>query len=111
MSRFHHWARESIRLHPAPDGKPIRVLRFTPKDRSLGQTTRGTHYWTISVHRALPDVAAWLVFLHELAHVHAWNESDPIDHSCCGDPSCRHWGCWFARLWREHHYEGDHWLD
>lgn len=108
MTRFRRWTRDALATHPAPDGKPVRVVLRAPADGALAQAHRGDHIWSIFITPGLPDQFAWVLFQHELAHVHAWDDDDPLDHSDCGDPACRHWGCAMARLEREHGWDRDH---
>jgi hypothetical protein len=88
---------------------PIRVrLVANMPGRDLADCVRRSDHYLVRVDRRLPDLLRWFVLLHELSHAVAWDESAEIDHNDCGDTGCLHYGCAYARLWREHHHDQDH---
>jgi hypothetical protein len=91
-------------------GLPIRVrLVDSLPDGSLADCGRRAGYFNIRIVRDVPDLMRWFLYLHEAAHAVAWDADAEIDHSDCGKAGCSHWGCAYARLWREHHHDADHW--
>lgn len=84
----------------------IRTVARLP-GRLFADCARLRDHYLVRVDRSLPEELRWLALLHETAHTLAWDPTSEIDHSDCGDPSCLHFGCAYARLWREHHSDAD----
>lgn len=106
--RWRRWVRELRETFPPPDGERVRIVRNLPR-AVPGETKHSpSGITTIYIDSRAPDLFAWWILVHEWSHLFAWEGE--IDHSDCGQP-CKHWGCWHARIWREHHHDGDHWAD
>jgi hypothetical protein len=104
--QWRDWVTYARSLRGAGD-LPIRVRLVKLRTANGTCDKKATHY-LIEINRELPDEWKYEVLLHELAHALSWDDSAEVDHNDCGNTDCLHFGCHYARLWRDNYGDADH---